>query len=198
MSRNPLALPLVLVSTLALVELAIIAVLLFRGEDPTPVSVVTFPPITASTSSSPVSTTATATATAAGPPHGKIGQRVESAGLGITVEKLLHEPLTYKEQVTVRSHQRYLALLVLVENNTGGNAQVFPSQFGLKDEKGFTYDQLGVHGTMPVLEWRTLGNRENVRGYVDFVVPTSAKGLSLVYSDVSRDGAQPIRVDLGP
>ena len=196
MSRNPLALPLVLVSTLALVELAIIAVLLFRGEGPTPVSVVTFPPITASTSSSPVSTTATATA--AGPPHGKIGQRVESAGLGITVEKLLHEPLTYKEQVTVRSHQRYLALLVLVENNTGGNAQVFPSQFGLKDEKGFTYDQLGVHGTMPVLEWRTLGNRENVRGYVDFVVPTSAKGLSLVYSDVSRDGAQPIRVDLGP
>jgi len=47
---------------------------------------------------------------------------------------------------------------------------------------------------MPTLEWRTLANRETVRGYVDFVVPKSAKELSLIYTGTS---SRPIRIELG-
>jgi len=85
---------------------------------------------------------------------------------------------------------------VLVDNNTGGNATLFPSQFVLRDAAGYQYDRLSLHGTMPALEWQTLGNREHVRGYVDFVVPDSAKGLTLVYGDTSGPKTQPIRIEL--
>jgi hypothetical protein len=83
-----------------------------------------------------------------------------------------------------------------VENDSGGNAGLFPSTFRLQDDQGFEYQQLGIHGTMPVLEWRTMGNREQVRGHVDFLIPKSAKGLTLIYADTSREGAQPIHVQL--
>jgi hypothetical protein len=37
-----------------------------------------------------------------------------------------------------------------------------------------------------------MGNRDRVRGYLDFVVPKSAKGLKLVYSHLPRsDSVQP-------
>jgi hypothetical protein len=65
------------------------------------------------------------------------------------------------------------------------------------DSQGFGYDPLGVKGIMPALEWQTLGNRETVRAHVDFVIPRSAKGLTLVYTGVSAAGGQPIYVELG-
>ena len=49
-----------------------------------------------------------------------------------------------------------------------------------------------LHGTMPALEWQPLGSGESIRGYVDFVLPKSAKGLTLVYSGVSGKAAQPL------
>jgi len=128
--------------------------------------------------------------------RGKRGERVESAGFGITVEKVEYEP-TYKDIARVGAEQRYLALLILAENSTGGNAGFFPSMFRLQDEKGFEYEPLALKVKVPGLEWRTMGNREKVRGYIDFVVPKSAKGLTLVYSHVPRQGSQPIRVELG-
>jgi hypothetical protein len=191
--RNPLMLPLFAISSVALLE-AVVIVLLLTSRSSQRVSAVTLTPALA-TPSAPSESSATAPAA----PRGKVGERVESGGFGITVEKVVNEPQTYKDQVTIGPDQRYLALLLRIENNTGANAQLFPSQFVLKDDQGFTYDQLGIHGTMPALEWRTLANRETVRGHADFLVPKTAKHLTLIYGDTSqvKDG-QPIQIDVAP
>jgi hypothetical protein len=202
-SRNPLTLPLIAVSAVAVLEAILLGVLLLQREQPAGAVTAQAPVAVNAPSAAPAApaatpATANVPAKSEAPPRGKVGERVESAGFGITVEKLLTEPQTYKDQVRVGPEQRYLAMLLRIDNNTGGNAQLFPSQFTLKDEQGFAYEQLGIHGTMPVLEWRTMANRETARGHVDFVVPKSAKGLMLLYSDVSHgNGAQPIQIDLG-
>ena len=46
---------------------------------------------------------------------------------------------------------------------------------------------------MPALEWHTLGNRDTVRGYVNFAIPKSARNLTLIYP---RE-PQPIHIELG-
>lgn len=207
---NPLLVPLIVVAAIALIEAVVVAVLLVR--DSPQAAAPNVPAGVASDAAAGVSGAPSASARTpegatdpaqdtAGkeeePAVGKVGERVDSSGFGITVEKVLHEPATYKGMVSVNADQRYLALLVLVENDTGGNAGLFPSTFVLKDDQEYTYDQLGIHGTMPVLEWRTLANREKVRGHIDFVIPKSARGLVLTYWDTSRPGAVPIQIELG-
>ena len=167
---NPLALPLVAVSLVAAAEGVALVVVLTRRQ----------PPVAAR----PVERPAPANESPA-------------AGFGITVERILHEPATFKEMARIGPDERYLALLIAADNNSGGNAQLFPSQFRLQDAQGYGYDPLNLKLTMPALEWRTLGNRETARGHVDFVVPKSAKGLTLVYTGLPRDDAPPIHVELG-
>jgi hypothetical protein len=190
-------LPLLAMSTVALLEASVIVVLLLRGDRSTqPVALA--PVATTSNQSSPSPASQANPATTPTAPHGKVGERVASGGFGITVEKILREPQTYKDQVTIGPDQRYIALRLRIDNDTGHNAQLFPSQFVLKDDQGFTYDPLGIHGTMPALEWRALANRETVRGYVDFLCPKTAAGLVLTYGDTSQvKEGQPIQIDLG-
>jgi hypothetical protein len=207
---NPLTVPLIVVSVVAAVEAITLAYLL--GAVPRRRESAAHSVAAAAAADSPATSVSTAAASKdeAVPPappkgeptrsaavaRGKVGHRVESAGLGMTVEKLLHEPGTYKDQVRVGPDERYLAMLLAVDNNTGGNAQLYPSQFRLQDAAGFGYDPLNLKGTMPALQWTTLGNRQTVRGYVDFVVPKSAKALELVYAGVP-DGGPQIQVELG-
>jgi len=201
--RNPLLLPLVAVSILALVEAVVLAAVLSRG--PTggrvadagsgvaaqAVGGATTKPL--ATTAAPANANPPDAAANAGAATGKRGQRVDSGGFGITVEEVSGEP-TLKGMARVGPDERYLALLIAADNKTGGNADVYPSQFRLQDARGFGYDPLNLKVKMPTLEWRTLANRETVRGYVDFVVPRSAKGLSLVYTGTS---SRPVRIELG-
>ena len=204
--RNPLLLPLVAVSILALVEAVALAAVLSRGPaggrvaDATgagataqAVSNATTQPTTAEPANVTPNANAADAGTNAGAATGKRGQRVDSGGFGVTVEEISDEP-TLKGMARVGPDERYLALLIAADNKTGGNADVYPSQFRLQDARGFGYDPLNLKVKMPTLEWRTLANRETVRGYVDFVVPRSAKGLSLIYTGTS---SRPIRIELG-
>ncbi len=201
---NPLVLPMVVVSSLAVVEaigLVIVLVILARqgplpapgagtagmasgggasagGRDSGPGGAATAPG--AGTARPPVEL-----------PHGKRGQRVESAGFAITLEKIVDRPPS-DPLGQVGPERRYLALLLLVENNTGGNISFWPVQFRLQDSQSYEYKPLAMKLIAPALDWRNMGNRETVRGYVDFIVPRSAKGLSLIYTHL----AQPIHVDL--
>jgi hypothetical protein len=195
---NPLALPLMAVSLVAAAEGVALVVVLTRRPPPVAARPVErLPPAGETPAVAPAPTPKPAPTPAPPSARGKAGQRVESAGFGITVEKILHEPATFKEMARIGPDERYLALLVAADNNSGGNAQLFPSQFRLQDAQGYGYDPLNLKLTMPALEWRTLGNRETVRGHVDFVVPKSAKGLTLVYTGLPRDDAPPIHVELG-
>jgi len=205
--RNPLLLPLVAVSILALVEAVVLAAVLSRGPAggrvadagsgvaAQAVGDATTKPV--ATTAAPANATPDATpagpGTNAGAATGKRGQRVDSGGFGVTVEEISDEP-TLKGMARVGPDERYLALLIAADNKTGGNADVYPSQFRLQDARGFGYDPLNLKVKMPTLEWRTLANRETVRGYIDFVVPRSAKGLSLIYTGTS---SRPIRIELG-
>jgi hypothetical protein len=203
--RNPLLMPLVGVSILALVEAVVLAAVLSRGPAGGRVadagSGVTAQAATGATTQPAAAAPANVTPTAspadaaanAGAATGKRGQRVDSGGFGVTVEEISDEP-TLKGMARVGPEERYLALLIAADNKTGGNADVYPSQFRLQDARGFAYDPLNLKVKMPTLEWRTLANRETVRGYVDFVVPRSAKGLSLIYTGT---GSRPIRIELG-
>lgn len=205
---NPLLLPLLLVSSFAVaqtVALVILAVMLARQVTAPPL---VSPPDTANASGAgaaaargsegtaprggaAVSTAREVPPTAGESPHGKRGQRVDSAGFAITVEKIVDQPpsdpLGY-----VGPETRYLALLLLVENNTGANISFYPVMFRLQDSESYEYQPLAMKLTAPALEWRNLGNRETVRGYIDFIVPRSSKGLTLVYTQL----AQPIHIDL--
>lgn len=206
--RNPLALPLFIVSIVAAAEavaLTLLVMAALRRVAPTgPIATGMGRPAPAVASTAAVpqeqspapNTDRPAAAATSAVARGKAGRRVDSGGFGVTVEKILHEPATYKDMVRVGDAERYIALLVAADNNTGANAQLYPSQFTLRDAAGFSYDPLGVKGTIPALEWTTLGNRQTVRGHVDFVVPKSAKNLELVYTGVPRDGA-PIQIELG-
>jgi hypothetical protein len=192
-------LPLVLACAVALAEAAALVMVLRR--EPPRASATDGPataPAPVADPSAPgprpaAPSTAAATPAAA---RGRKGQRVASGGFGVTVEKVLHEPLTYKEMTKVGPEEQYVALLVAADNDSGSNAQLFPSQFRLQDAAGYGYDPLNLRLSMPSLEWRTLGNRETVRGYVDFIVPKSARGLTLIYAGVPHDGP-PIYVELG-
>ena len=209
---NPLALPLMIVSAVAVVEavgLIILAIALARRPEPVSNAAASQSPAASPAQAPPAPVAGdratpanTNAAPAASPAHngiaapgfvqGKKGQRVESAGFGITVEKIVYEP-HYKELASIHENERYLALMLKVENNTGGNATLYPSQFRLQDDQGYGYDPLGVKLATPILEWTTMGNRQTIRGYTDFVIPKSAKGLTLIYSH----DPQAIHIELG-
>ncbi len=205
--RNPLAVPLVVVSIVAVVEAVALVVALTREPKPAPVVQVTAAPPAPAAGAGPPTAPAPALAPVArstadpspageGVARGKKGEPVDSDGFAVTVEELTDEP-TYKDMARVGPDERYLALLLLVENKTGGNAGLFPAQFCLQDEKGFEYQRLTLPVKQPLLEWRTMGNRESIRGYIDFVVPRSAKGLKLIYAHLPAAGSQPIHIELG-
>ena len=198
--RNPLFLPLVIVSNIAVIEAIVVVVLISTGgrsNDPAPASgsaeragaaaaAAAAQPVSVSPSYGAPTTTITLVA------RGTIGRKVRSAGFAITVERIVREP-TQKESGAVEKDKRYLALLLAVENNTGANATLDPTQFSLKDAQGSHYDPLRVHLITQALEPRAMGNRETVRGYVDFTVPANTKGLTLVYPC----DPQHIHIDLG-
>ena len=202
---SPLFLPLIIVSVVAVLEAVAVAFLLAAvlsrqpsappaaqaGAVAQPAPAPAPAPAPSSTAGQTPANPTPKTATSANPSRGKRGQKVESAGFAITVEKIVHEP-TYKEFANIAKDKRYLALLLAVENNTGRNDTIYPSQFSLKDDQGYPYGRLNLPLMSQALEWRSMGNRETVRGYVDFTVPASAKNLTLVYP---RD-PQPIHIDL--
>jgi hypothetical protein len=208
--RNPLALPLLIVSLVAGVEAVALLALVSRRPhaqpvvqqaslpppptQPGPQAQFPAPPAESAAPASAAPPTTLPASPSDGVARGRKGQRVESAGFGITVEEITDQP-TYPNLLTLGPDARYLALLVVVDNNTGGNVGLYPAQFILHDEKGFEYDR-GLPVKQPTLEWRTMGNRESIRGYIDFVVPKSAKGLTLIYSDVPAAGSKPIHIEL--
>ncbi len=202
---NPLYLPMVIVSILAVAEAVALVILLARqGPSPAP-PIVTAPGMTSggaaarsergSAGTRPAGAAEIPAAGAARPAtaemaRGKRGERVESAtGFAITVEKIVYEP-AYDVLREARAGGRYLALLLLVENNTGGNVGFYPALFRLQDDQAYEYEPLAMKLMTPALEWRTLGNRDKVRGYVDFIVPKTAKGLTLIYTPIHVDLAE--------
>lgn len=205
-NNKPLLLALVVVSCVAIAE-AVVIVVMLAGRSPSPVSPTVAggtvtkaggdsaerAPTGAGARGAGEVTGAVKTAAApAGTVRGKRGERVDSGGFAITVEKINDRPVS-DPLSQVGPEQRYLALLVLVENHTGGNVSFYDTSFRMQDSQSFEFKPLAMKLTGPALGWRNLGNRETMRGWVDFIVPKSSKGLELIYTHL----AQPIHVELG-
>lgn len=205
-SSKPLLLALAVVSCVAVAEAAVIVVLL-AGRGPSPAapaagggtaaiagggSAERASPGAEARSAGQVTGPVKTAAAAPGLVRGKRGQRVDSGGFAITVEKINDKPVS-DPLSQVGPEQRYLALLVLVENHTGSNVSFYDTSFRMQDSQSFEFKPLAMKLTGPALGWRNLGNRETMRGWVDFIVPRSSKGLELIYTHL----AQPIHVELG-
>ena len=209
--NNALLIPLIVVSLIALLEAAVIAMLLLAPRDAGNVTTVTSPTSTAASlqnqGSSPTATLSTeqpttSAATTTEPqsdnlPRGKVGERVESAGVVLTVVSVSNDPDPALQNILdLGEDEKYIAVEVLLENNTGNSFFYGSAQFKLKDENGFEYE-----GSLPYREpsmgFGTIVNREKVRGFLSYIVPKSATSLNLIYQLGGGSDYQTIYIDLG-
>lgn len=213
--------PLVAVSTICVVEAVVIAFLLGRDSPAGQVSqggaaVAPWSPGQTVASSSP----APSPPPAQGPPpafannppggdgnppaagaavvRGKVGQRVASAGLAITVVGVTNEP-RYKEVTAPPASQKFVGVEVLIENIGDQGHQYFSTSFKIKDPQDRTYASGGLGVGEPPLDWGTIVQGEKVRGHIAFVVPKDATGLTLAYMPPGGGpaGYRPIHIELG-
>jgi hypothetical protein len=131
-------------------------------------------------------------------PRGRVGERVESAGIAITVVQVVNEPDPEVASILdLRDDQKYLAMEVILENNSGDSIFYTSATFKLRDKDDFEYSQVPLSYRFPELDFGTLANREKVRGYVDYVLPKDTAGLRLIYQNGGVAGYQTIYIDLG-
>jgi hypothetical protein len=201
--KNPLLLPLVAVSALALVEAVMVGVLWVRDRPP-PVAVgaQAAPADTrrdAATSGAPAAAASSpGTAAGAGTANGKVGERVESAGLAVTAIGISNQPTgPGKGLVSITPDERYLDIDVVIENSTGRPFKYWPLEFRLKDDGNYDYSQNALRVNPAALQSGTLVQGEKVRGHLEFTVPKTAKGLRLIYPTADLPGYKPIHIELG-
>lgn len=201
---NVLIIPLVIVSLLALAEAAIIIMLLVSSSmqsatrTTTPVANLqqnggATPTVAVQGGVQPEVTQEPGTDL----PRGKVGERVDSAGFAITVVDVYHEPDPGLEGILdLREDQQYLAIDVVLENETGSSFFFGSASFRLKDSDGFEYSE-SLDYREPALNFGTLTHGERVRGFLSFVLPSDVQGLSLIYQNSGIPNYQTIYIDLG-
>ena len=130
--------------------------------------------------------------------RGKVGRRVESAGLAITVVGVTNEP-RFKEVTAPPAGQKFVGVEVLLENTGDRGHQYFSTHFKIKDPQDRVFASGGLGVGDPPLEWGTIVPGEKVRGHVAFRVPADATGLTLTYLPPGGGppNYRPIHIDLG-
>ncbi|MEM3460019.1 MAG: DUF4352 domain-containing protein [Candidatus Micrarchaeaceae archaeon] len=128
---------------------------------------------------------------------GKVGQRMESAGIAITVNKV-SKVKQVSEYIMPEAGKIYLVLDVLIENVSRIEETPYnPLYFMLKDQENFDYD-VSLFAPEPSLKAGTLRKGDKARGNVAFEVPINSKGFIVRYEPlVLFGGYQPIRISLG-
>jgi hypothetical protein len=127
---------------------------------------------------------------------GKVGERVEQAGVAITV---LSTSSTDKINDFLKPEEgnNYLVLDVIVENVSRDESTPYnPMYFKLKDNDGFEYTPAGL-APEPSLKSGELKKGDKARGQVAFEVKAAGLGFVVSYEPlVLFGGYEPIRVDL--
>jgi hypothetical protein len=124
----------------------------------------------------------------------KVGERVESAGIALTVNGVRRAD-AINQFVKAKPGRTYLIVDVVLETTGREKAPYNPFYFKLKDSEGFEYTA-GI-GPDNSLKSGELAQGEKVRGAVAFDVPREAKALVLSYQPiVIFGGYQTLRVQL--
>ena len=195
--------PLIALAAVCVVQAIVIAYLLGRGspgggavsgEGARPVAAGPASPVTDTVAPASPSQAPTAASRIAA---GKVGDRVESAGVALTVVAVTHEP-RYKEIFTPAAGQQFVGVEVLLENTGTQPHKYFSTGFQLKDPQSRTYNGNALGVADPPLGYGTLVPTEKVRGHLAFVVSKEATGLTLTYtSGDAGPGDRPIYIELG-
>lgn len=99
-------------------------------------------------------------------------------GVGLTVKSIQdYEGTTYSQPA---AGKKFVALDVLIENNSGSSIDVNPLNFSLKDSDSYEY-QPSYFAPDPLLNLSTLENGKSVRGYIGYEVPEDANLVELKY-----------------
>jgi hypothetical protein len=139
------------------------------------------------------------TSTAAPQPKstvGKIGDRVESAGIAVTVVKAskVNQIGSFTKP---KAGNMLLNIEVIIENTNRDKAPYNPLYFKVRDSNGFEYNTT-ITALDPSLKSGDVAQGEKVRGNVAFEVKSDAKGLVVSYEPlVLLGGYQAIKIDLG-
>jgi hypothetical protein len=129
-------------------------------------------------------------------PLPKVGQRVESGGIAVTVNSLSRVD-KLGDLWTPKEGNIYLLLDVTLETTTRDTAPYNMMYFKVKDADGFEYST--AFGTPePSINSGDLAKGEKVRGNVAFEVKKTSTGLVMTYEPlVILGGYVPIKIDLG-
>jgi hypothetical protein len=123
-----------------------------------------------------------------------VGERVESAGIAVTVQAVSRTP-SLGTLFKAKSGNTYVVLDTTIENTGRDVAPYNPLYFKLKDGAGFEYNS--ALGGEQSLKSGELKQGELARGQVAFEVPAGASGLSVSYQPVVIFGGyQVIRIGL--
>jgi hypothetical protein len=128
--------------------------------------------------------------------RGNVGQRVELAGLTMTVTAVTNKPRF--DVFAPRSDEKFIDCDVLLENRAPKGFDYFSNEFKIQDDQSrvFSGGALGVGD--PQLGYGTVVQGTKARGHVAFIVPKDAKGLTLTYPiDDAPGNARAIHIDLG-
>jgi hypothetical protein len=185
--RDKLFLPLIALAAVCVLQAIVIAWLLGRGSRGGRAAPGEGSPPVAAAPASPAGDAAGPASPPPAPPaaghiaRGKVGDRVESAGVALTVVAVTHEP-QYKEVFTPPAGQQFVGVEVLLENTGTTPHKYFSTSFQLKDPQSRTYNGNALGVADPPLGYGTLVPTEKVRGHLAFVVPKDVTGLTLTYT----------------
>jgi hypothetical protein len=196
-SSNRLRLPLIAVSIVCVIEAIAIAFLLGRDATARPalaLTQTTSPPPPSSSTPTPAPESPSPSPAVA---RGKVGQRVDSGGIAMTLVTVSNEP-RFKELFTPRPSEKFVDVELLIENTSPRGFGYYSNQFTLKDAKDRPFSSTALGAGEPALGWGTIVPSAKVRGHLAFVVPRDATGLTLTYpvSDAPAD-PRSIQIELG-
>jgi hypothetical protein len=126
---------------------------------------------------------------------GKVGDRVESAGVALTVLKVAKSPEA-GQFLKADPGKVYVLADVTIENSGRDKEPYNPLYFKVKDSSGFEYSS-SITGPDKALQSGELATGEKARGIVAFEVDEKATGLVMSYQPlVLAGGYEIIRVAL--
>lgn len=166
-----------------------------RGDETTVTTVGTAAPIVAKTGAPTSAPPPAAKPAEKALPVARIGDRVESAGIAITVNSLRRTG-EMGQLMRAKPGRTYAVIDVIVESTAREKAPYNPLYFKVRDADGYEYTS-SLIGPDNALKSGELAQGERVRGTVSFDVPAEAKGLIVAYQPaVLFGGYQTIRVQL--
>jgi cytoskeletal protein RodZ len=131
----------------------------------------------------------------AAPTTARVGQRIESAGVALTVNSV-NRTDALGQFMKAKPDRTYVVADVTIEAAGRDKTPYNPLYFKVKDAEGYEYSGSAV-GADNSLKSGELASGERARGTVAFDVPTAARGLVLSYQPVViLGGYQVLRVEL--